>query len=92
MTAGGGVDYRAARSKSHRLQAESYRFSAQADRLFAERMAGLPETAETYAYSAAQSERLAGDYDRMADSLDQEIAATARLASALAALEESNGR
>ena len=87
MTAGGGVDYRVARSKSHRLQAESYRFSAQADRLFALEMRGMPETAATYEGAADQCERLADDYDRMADRLDKELA---RRASALAALEQQS--
>jgi len=86
MTAGGGVDYRVPRSKGYRLQAESYRYAAQADRLLADffEQSGA-ECVESYVSSAATSERLACEYDRMADRLDKELA---RRASALAALEE----
>ena len=80
------ADYRAARSKSHRLQAESYRLYAQAERLCA---AGTQhaETIASCEESAKQHERLAGEYDRMAENLETELTATARRASALAALE-----
>jgi len=89
MTAGGGVDYRVPRSKGYRLQAESYRYAAQADRLLADffEQSGA-ECVESYVSSAATSERLACEYDRMAENLETELTATAGRASALAALEE----
>lgn len=67
-------DYRVPRSKSHRLQAEAYRYYAQADRLYAVHV-GDTETAASCKASADQHERLAGEYDRMAEALDKALAA-----------------